>query len=115
MTDTHQHHQTDELLTSLRQLHSELSSAKVRDAVRQLSSEERSEFVARRLELSEAILRLESAQLAEIRRELEHHGEALEQGVTELSESLADLEAKAQWAQGMGKLLSMVAKIAPVI
>ncbi|MEM7587184.1 MAG: hypothetical protein AAF560_27590 [Acidobacteriota bacterium] len=105
----------ENLLPALRDLKREVFSRPVTEAIKRSDAATREAFVAQRTELTESILRLETAQLSDIRKQLEAHGQSLEEGIAELTTSLKELEQAAQWAQGLGKVLSLVSKVIPVV
>ena len=102
-------------LDQLRRIKEGLFQPQINDGIRALEPKQRQEFVNRRLQLTEAILRLETAQLSEIRQAIEDHSEDLSGDVLELAEALADRTQAARWSAGLGRLLSIIAKIVPVL
>ncbi len=104
----------EELLTALRALKRQLFSDDVVAAIKQRSAEERTAFVDRRMELSAAITRLETAQVKAIRERVEALGVELTAGIDELTGSLKEIEKAAQWSQGLGRVLSSVGKIVAI-
>ncbi|MCP4655513.1 MAG: hypothetical protein GY856_08855 [bacterium] len=104
----------EELLDALRALKRQLFSNDVVAAIKQQSSEERTAFVDRRMELSTAITRLETAQVRAVRVRVEELGVELNAGIDGLSESLKEIEKAAQWSQGLGRVLSSVGKIVAI-
>lgn len=105
----------EDLLAALRELKQKVFSPELSASLKKESQEVRAEFVVERLRLTDTILRLETAQLSEIREQLEEQGEALNEGIKELTVSLGKMEQAAQWAQGLGKVLSIVSKVIPAL
>jgi hypothetical protein len=105
----------DDILPALRALKEQLFSREATAEIKKCSEETRKAFVAERMRLTETILDLETAQLSEIRQDLEEQGEALNEGITELTTSLKKLEKAAQWAQSLSSVLSVVSKIVPAL
>ena len=104
----------EEVLAGLRALKERLFSAEIVDQVKKLDEDARSDFVSRRLELSEAVTRLQTEQVQNIRDRLQMLGGELTEGITSVTESLKKIEKAAQWAQGLSSLLGSVARIVPL-
>jgi DNA-binding transcriptional MerR regulator len=105
-----------ELLAQLRLLQNQLFSTEVVDQVKQLPAQaDKQDFVDARARLGTQITRLETAQLAEIRQQLEQASGALQQGIDDLGRSLARLENVNAWAGAINGVLGIVAQIVPLL
>lgn len=100
-----------ESLEGLLKIRDRLFDRDVVEGLRQCGQAERELFVAHRMKLCEEILRLETAQLSTLRQALEVHGAELSRSTQGLTESLSEMEESARWAEGIGKLLSVVSVV----
>jgi exonuclease VII small subunit len=105
-----------ELLAQLRLLQNQLFSSEVVDQVKQLpAAADKQEFVDARARLGTAITRLETAELADIRQQLEQASGALRQGIDDLERSLARLQQVNAWAGAINGVLGIVTQIVPLL
>src|SRR5688500_13321210 len=88
-------------LAPLRLLENQLFSSEVVEQAKQLPDDEKQAFASGRIHLTTLITELNTAQLADIRQQLEAEGPALQEGVDALNSSLARLENVNSWAQAL--------------
>lgn len=103
------------LLAQLRLLENQLFSSEVVAQAKQLPDDEKQAFASGRIHLTTLITELGTAQLADIRGQLEAEGPALQQGIDDLNGSLARLESVNTWAQALNGVIGMLGKIVPLL
>ncbi len=105
-----------ELLAQLRMLQNQLFSTEVVDQVKQLPAQaDKQDFVDARARLGTQITLLETAQLADIRQQLEQASGELQQGIDDLGRSLERLENVNAWAGAINGILGIVTQIVPLL
>ena len=104
-----------ELLAQLRLLENQLFSAEVVAEVKQLDAAQQQEFAAARIHLTTLITQLSTAQLADIRQQLEAQGPALQKGIDNLNNEMARLEDVTAWAGALNNVIGLIGQIVPLL
>jgi hypothetical protein len=103
------------LLVELRLLENQLFSSEVVAQARQLPDDEKQAFASGRIHLTTLITELNTAQIADVREQLDAVGPELQQGVDDLNSSLARLENVNTWAQALNGVIGLLGKIVPLL
>ena len=103
------------LLAQLRLLENQLYSSEVVEQAKQLPADEKQAFASGRIHLTTIITELNTAQLADIRQQLEAEGPALQEGLDALNSSLARLENADSWAQALNGVIGLLGRIVPLL
>jgi hypothetical protein len=104
-----------ELLAQLRLLENQLYSAEVVAEVKQLDASQQQEFAAARIHLTTVITQLSTAQLADIRQQLEAEGPALQQGIDNLNNEIARMENVTAWAGAVNDVIGLIGQFVPLL
>ncbi len=103
------------LLAQLTMVQNQLNDPETVARVAQLAQTDRQAFVDARGRLGSEITRLQTAQLEELRLQLEQQSAALQQGLDDLTLALGRLESANAWAGAINGVLGLLGQIVAVV